>query len=173
LLETSLQAFGASSSADRFLIILSDGEATDEEWKSRIAEWKKKDIRVIGLGVGTPAGGMIPDSNGQFVKDERGAVVLSKLESATLQELARETKGVYRDASTWVDVAALVNETIAQGRRKLWWRKTRFASSSGFQWPLAFGLWCLMVSICYELPVRPRPRDVRLSVQPSNRNPRR
>src|SRR5688500_7475476 len=112
LIETSLQAFGTSSSADRFMVILSDGEATDEDWKSRLDELKKKSIRVIGLGVGTPSGGMIPDSNGQFVKDERGAVVLSKLESATLQHLARETNGVYRDASAWVDLAALVNETI-------------------------------------------------------------
>ena len=164
LIETSLQAFGASSSADRFLVILSDGEATDQEWKSRIDELKKKEIRVIGLGVGTPAGGMIPDANGQFVKDERGAVVLSKLESATLQELARETNGVYRDSSTWVDVAALVNETIDKGRKGDFVEKNTIRLVERFQWPLALGLWCLMVSICYEFPVRPRPRDVRLPV---------
>src|SRR6185503_15254612 len=64
LIETSLQAFGASGSADRFLVILSDGEATDEDWKSRLDDLKKKGIRVIGLGVGTTSGGMIPDSNG-------------------------------------------------------------------------------------------------------------
>src|SRR5690606_22745884 len=91
LLEASLQAFGTSSAADRFLVILSDGEATDDDWKKQVEELKKKNIRVIGLGVGTPTGGMIPDSSGQFVKDERGAVVLSRLESATLEELARNT----------------------------------------------------------------------------------
>ena len=62
LIEASLQAFGASGSADRFLVILSDGEATDDEWKSRAEELKKKNIRVIGLGVGTPAPwAMVPD----------------------------------------------------------------------------------------------------------------
>ena len=40
--------------------------------------------------------------------DDRGAVVLSKLESATLEELANATNGVYRDASSWVDLAALL-----------------------------------------------------------------
>jgi Ca-activated chloride channel homolog len=163
LIEASLQAFGTSGSADRFLVILSDGEATDEEWKSRLDELKKKNIRVIGLGVGTPSGGMIPDSSGQFVKDERGAVVLSKLESATLQQLARETNGVYRDASAWVDVAALVNETIEQGRKGQFVEKNTVRLVERFQWPLALGLWCLIVSFCYEFPVRPRPRDVRLS----------
>ena len=163
LLEASLQAFGASGSADRFLVILSDGEATDEEWKSKIEELKKKGIRVIGLGVGTPAGGMIPDGSGQFVKDERGAVVLSKLESATLQQLAKETNGAYRDASAWVDVAALVSETIETGRKGQFVEKNTVRLVERFQWPLAFGLWCLVVSFCYEFPVRPRPRDVRLS----------
>jgi Ca-activated chloride channel homolog len=170
LIETSLQAFGASGSADRFLVILSDGEATDEDWKSRIDELKKKSIRVIGLGVGTSTGGMIPDSSGQFVKDERGAVVLSKLESATLQQLAHETNGVYRDASAWVDVAALVNETIEKGRKGQFVEKNTVRLVERFQWPLAFALWCLVVSFCYEFPVRPRPRDVRLT-HPAGKQP--
>lgn len=163
LIETALQAFGSSGSADRFMIVLSDGEATDEDWKAKVDELKKKSIRVIGLGVGTPAGGMIPDGTGQFVKDERGAVVLSKLESATLQELARATGGVYRDASAWVDLAGLVNETIEAGRKGQFVEKNTIRLVERFQWPLAFGLWCLFVSFCYEFPVRPRPRDIKLA----------
>jgi Ca-activated chloride channel family protein len=170
MLETSLQAFGTSSSADRFLVILSDGEATDDEWKSRIEELKKKNIRVLGLGVGTSGGGMIPDGSGQFVKDERGAVVLSKLESGTLQQLAQETDGIYRDASAWVDVNALVKETIETGRKGQFVEKNTVRLVERFQWPLAFGLWCLFVSFCYEFPVRPRPRDVRLTSETGNRS---
>lgn len=162
LIDTSLQAFTASGSADRFLVILSDGEATDEEWKSKLDELKKKSIRVIGLGVGTAGGGMIPDANGQFVKDERGAVVMSKLESATLQQLAQSTEGVYRDASAWVDLAGLVNQTIEAGRKGQFVEKNTIRLVERFQWPLAFGLWCLLMSFCYEFPVRPRPRNVTL-----------
>src|SRR5271170_2639025 len=61
LIDTSLEAFAGGSSADRYLIILSDGEATDDDWKERIPDLAKRGIRVIGLGVGTSAGGMIPD----------------------------------------------------------------------------------------------------------------
>lgn len=166
LIEASLQAFTASGSADRFLVILSDGEATDDEWKGRVEELKKKDIRVIGLGIGTAAGAMLPDGTGQFVKDERGAVVLSKLESATLQELARATGGVYRDASAWVDLAGLVNETIEAGRKGKFVEKNTVRLVERFQWPLALGLWCLFVSFCYEFPVRPRVRDIALRAMP-------
>lgn len=163
LLDTSLEAFGAAGAADRFLVVLSDGEATDEDWRERVEPLRKKGVRVIGLGLGTAAGAMIPDEGGGFVKDDRGAVVLSKLESATLQELARETQGTYRDASAWIDLADLVRETVARGRRGDFVEKNTVRLVERFQWPLALGLWCLLVSFWYEFPVRPRVRDLRMA----------
>lgn len=163
LLDASLQAFSATNSADRFLVILSDGEATDDDWKSQVTKLKGKGIRVLGLGVGTAEGAMIPDGSGGLVKDERGAVVMSKLESATLQELARATDGVYRDASSWVDLAGLVRETIETGRRGEFVEKNTVRLVERFQWPLALAVWLLGVSLYYEFPVRPRTRDLRLA----------
>ena len=162
LLDTSLQAFGTTAAADRFLIILSDGEATEDDWKSGIDDLKKKSIRVIGLGVGTAAGAMIPDGKDGFMKDERGAVVLSKLESGTLQQLAQVTGGVYRDASTWLDLATLLKETVEAGQKGRFLEKNTVRLAERFQWPLALGLWCLLLSLCYEFPVRPRPRAIAL-----------
>ena len=162
LIDTSVAAFGTSA-ADRYLIILSDGEATDDDWRSEAAELKKKGIRVIGLGVGTTAGAMIPDGAGAFVKDQRGAVVLSKLESGTLQELASVTGGTYRDASTWLDLAGVLNATVEAGQKGKFLEKNTIRLVERFQWPLAFGLWCLLVSFCYEFPVRPRPRALKLA----------
>jgi Ca-activated chloride channel family protein len=170
LIDTALGAFGGSATADRFLIVLSDGEATDDNWKSRVGEFKTKGIRVIALGVGTATGAMIPDGAGGLVKDERGAVVLSKLESATLQELAQVTGGVYRDASAWVDLATLLKETVEAGRKGQFVEKNTVRLVERFQWPLAFGLWCLFVSFCYEFPVRPRVRDLKLT--PDDRGPK-
>lgn len=167
LLDASVQAFSATNAADRFLVILSDGEATDTEWKNKVAELKAKNVRVLGLGVGTPGGAMIPDGAGGLVKDERGAVVMSRLESATLQELAQATGGVYRDASAWVDLAALVNETIEAGRKGQFVEKNTVRLVERFQWPLALGVWFLFVSFCYEFPVRPRVRDLKLAGKPA------
>ena len=167
LLDTAIQAFGTSGSADRFLVVLSDGEALDENWKDRLPALKTKGIRVIGLGIGTPGGGMIPDGTGGFVKDERGAVVLSKLEPETLQALTSATGGVYRDASTWLDLAALIRETVDAGQKGKFLEKNTVRLVERFQWPLALALWCLIVSFYYEFPVRPKPRAIRLT--PENR----
>ena len=162
LIETALAAFG-NGTADRYLIVLSDGEATDDDWQSAATELKKKGIRVISLGIGTASGAMIPDGAGAFVKDERGAVVLSKLESNTLQELASVTGGTYRDASSWIDLAGVLKSTVEAGQKGKFMEKNNVRLVERFQWPLAFGLWCLLASFLYEFPVRPRPRTLKLA----------
>jgi Ca-activated chloride channel family protein len=163
LIDTALGAFASTAAADRFLIVLSDGEATDDNWRSRLDELKEKGIRVIGLGVGTAAGAMIPDGSGGFVKDERGAVVLSKLESGTLRELAEKTNGVYQDASNWVDLVGLINSTVEAGRKGRFLEKNTVRLVERFQWPLALALWFLCVSFYYEFPVKPKPRELKLT----------
>lgn len=163
LIETAMDAFGSTSSADRFLVVLSDGEATTDDWRERVPELKTKGIRVIGLGVGTTAGAMIPDGSGGLVKDERGAVVLSKLESGTLRELADTTTGVYQDASNWIDVAALVSATVESGKKGEFTEKNTIRLVERFQWPLGLALWLLLVSFYYEFPVRPKPRNLKLT----------
>jgi Ca-activated chloride channel homolog len=171
LIDASIGAFGSSGAADRFLVILSDGEATEDDWRDRAEQLKKKGIRVIGLGVGTSAGAMIPDGAGGLVKDERGAVVLSKLESGTLRQLAEMTNGVYQDASTWIDLAALVNSTVESGKKGDFTEKNTIRLVERYQWPLAFAVWCLLVSLYYEFPVRPKPRNLQLTPAPTGANP--
>lgn len=158
LIQTSLAAFNQTTSADRFLIILSDGEATDDTWRAAAEALKKKNIRVIGLGIGTASGAMIPDGPNAFVKDERGAVVLSKLEPATLHDLADLTGGVYRDASAWVDLASLIQSTVAAGQKGKFMEKNSVRLVERYQWPLAAALLCLVASFWREFPVRPKPR---------------
>jgi len=166
LIDTAVEAFGGGSSADRFLVILSDGEATDDDWKDRIGELAKRGIRVIGLGVGTSAGGMIPDGAGGFMKDENGAVVLSKLEDATLRKLANATHGAYRDASGWVDLAQVLSSTVEEGRKGRFVEHDSVRLVERYQWALAQALICLYASFCLEFPVRPKSRSMRLTGPP-------
>lgn len=165
LLSTAVSAFGGSNAADRFLIILSDGEAQTDTWRKHIDELKAKGIRVLGLGIGTSEGAMIPDGSGAFMKDERGAVVLSKLNPVTLRELAGKTNGVYADASSWVDLAQLIQATVDQGRRGDFKESSRIRLAERFQWPLAAALAFFLLSFWREFPVRPKPRPIQLAVK--------
>ena len=161
MLEASMQAFGTSTS-DRYLILLSDGESTEDDWKGLTESLKTKGVRVIGLGVGTAQGSFIPDGAGGFIKDERGAVVLSRLNSATLQELAQVSGGAYADASAWVDLSALLKKTVEAGRKGEFAEKNTTRLVERFQWFLAPGLLLLIVSFWAEFPVRPRERALPL-----------
>lgn len=161
MLETSIEAFGTSA-ADRYLIVLSDGESTEEGWKDLSASLRNKGIRVIGLGIGTASGSFIPDGSGGLIKDERGAVVLSRLNSSTLQELAQTTGGAYTDASAWIDLPALLRSTVEAGRTGEFSEKNTARKIERFQWFLAPALLLLLVSFWAEFPVRPRERALPL-----------
>jgi len=163
MLAAAAGAFSEGTGADRFLIVLSDGGATDEDWRAQLPALAKKGIRVLGLGVGTAKGGFIPDGSGGFMKDETGAVVLAKLESQTLQELADKTGGVYRDASTWIDLPALLQSTVEAGRKGGFVERNTIRFVERYQWALAPALVCLALSFWWEFPVRPKPRAIRLS----------
>lgn len=163
LIDTALSAFGTNSSADRFLIILSDGEATENNWKDAAAELKERGVRVLSLGVGTAEGAIVPDGAGGYVKDERGAVVLSKLEPATLQQLAEITHGTYRDASAWVDLAQLIQSTVDTGKKGSFREERQVRLVERFQWALAPAFLLFLWSFWREFPVHPKARDVKLA----------
>jgi Ca-activated chloride channel homolog len=169
MLETSIQAFGTST-ADRYLIVLSDGESTEDGWKELGDTLRTKGIRVIGLGIGTAAGAFIPDGAGAFVKDDRGAVVLSRLESSTLQQLAQTSGGAYADASAWIDLPALLRNTIETGQKGEFAERNTQRRIERFQWFLAPALLLLLLSFLMEFPVRPRERALPLG--PTRRKPR-
>jgi Ca-activated chloride channel homolog len=165
LLETTVSAFGTSNAADRFLIVLSDGEAQSDTWQKHVGELKTKGIRVLSLGIGTEAGAIIPDGHGAFVKDDRGAVVLSKLNNSTLRELAEKTDGRYTDASSWVDLSQLIESTVDQGRRGEFKETSHVRLAERFQWPLGAALALFLLSFWREFPVRPKPRMIKLAAK--------
>jgi Ca-activated chloride channel family protein len=171
MLRAVIDAFSAGGTADRYLIVLSDGESQTDTWRDFVDDLRKKNIRVIGLGVGTAQGAFIPDASGGYVKDERGAVVLSKLNSATLQELASATNGVYTDASAWVDLGALLKQTVEAGHRGEFKERIQVRQLERFQWALAPALLCLLLSLWREFPVRPRARSLPLATDTGKRIP--
>ena len=169
LLTAAEEAFGpatgsspdAPATADRYLIILSDGEAQDDTWKPLAEKLVARGVRVIALGLGTPAGAMVPDGKGGLIKDDRGAAVLSRLDASTLQELARLSDGTYRDASTWIDLPALLKETVSRGRTARTTTDTAPRREELFAWFLAPALALLAAALLREFPVTPRARQLR------------
>jgi Ca-activated chloride channel family protein len=88
----------------KVLVLISDGEDHDSKIKEAINEAKKTDLKIITIGIGTLAGSPIPikDENStvkDYVRDIQGQVVISKINSTLLKNVADETDGKYFDAS--------------------------------------------------------------------------
>lgn len=158
MLRAASEAFGAQGDGDRYLVVLSDGEAQDTDWQQLVPTLRQRGIRVIGLGVGTPQGALVPAADGGILEDESGKAVLSKLEPATLQALAEQTGGTYRDAATWVDIADLVSGTVATGRAGTYVEERRVRLEDRFQWFLAPALLLFLLSYWLEFPLAPLAR---------------
>ena len=73
------------------LLLVMDGDAEPETLET-IKQVASKGRKISVLGVGTEEGAPIPETGG-FVKDETGAIVVTKLDSASLQAAARAGGG--------------------------------------------------------------------------------
>ncbi len=115
--ETAIRSFPNEKNKYRVIIILSDGEVTEGEIDQAIQMAKKEEVRIYTVGTGTPDGEPIPlqSSDGKtsgYKKDQRGEVVITKLNEATLQKLAKETNGLYFKASPSETEAEVIYQHI-------------------------------------------------------------
>ncbi len=165
MLRAALEAYSTEGESDRFLVVLSDGEAHDERWREALDALAQRRIRVLALGLGTAEGALLELPGGGVMKDERGAAVLSRLEPATLEALASATGGVYRDAALWVDLGELVESSVARGREGRFAETREPRRVERFQWLLLPGLACWFLAGWLELPARPRVRSLRPAQQ--------
>ncbi len=98
------------------LVLLSDGEDTVDTPLTAARDARKKNILVITVGVGTPAGGPIPDPKGDsgLWQDANGKHVISKLNSASLQRFAQATGGGFFLMGSGADLSAFARETASK-----------------------------------------------------------
>lgn len=114
--ETARRTIEEVGSGNAALILLSDGE--DELFQpAGITQGTAEDNPVIhALGIGTPQGAPIPDSLGGYIKDERGNIVISKLQEGNLRALAERTGGYYsRAVLSNSDIEHVLNSVSDQG----------------------------------------------------------
>jgi Ca-activated chloride channel family protein len=162
MLRTSLEAYSQLEGVERYLLVISDGEAFDSQWVGAISALKDKGVRVIALSIGTAAGAVMPTENNSVVKDRSGNEVLSRVNPATLQRLAKDTGGVYLNANSWVNLAdVLKNLRASQPKGQIIHKKDETKLVDRFRWPLVPAVLLLFLSFWRELPVRPRNRAMK------------
>lgn len=97
-----------TSQKSKIIILISDGEDFGEDTGDIVNEIEKKDIKLFTLGIGTEKGSQILSGRG-YKTDAQGNVVISKLNPASLKNLAKQTNGQYFEiGETSNDVSRLI-----------------------------------------------------------------
>ncbi len=142
-LRTAIAAFPADRTADRVILLITDGEDHEGDPLALLPELKDKGIRVYTIGIGTLEGEMVPagDNQGGYFKDRQGQIVKTALKEDVLQKLALGTGGTYvRSAPGDTGLERVFNESIANLKRSEQENRTAKIYEERFVWPIAAAL---------------------------------
>ena len=95
-LEQALLAFSSDTeqSHGRVIILITDGENHEDDAIAVAERAAQQGVRIFTIGIGTPEGAPI-QIGGEFIKDENGEMVVSKLNEEMLAQIADITGGAY------------------------------------------------------------------------------
>lgn len=145
---TAISAFNPKSNAEKAIILITDGEHTGPKDPIKAAQnAAAAGIKLFCIGVGDVQGVPLKEDTGGFTKDSTGRIVLSKLDEATLKEMAKEGRGMYVPSVAGdMDLDAIYTKeirgkmtaaTLSGGRRKV--------HQNRYQWPLFIAIVLLLV----------------------------
>jgi Ca-activated chloride channel family protein len=93
-LQLATLSFSSQSEQSRVIVLITDGENHEDDAIEAARVAKEQGIRIYTIGIGTPEGAPIK-IDGEFVKDENGEMVVSKLNEQMLEQIATSTEGAY------------------------------------------------------------------------------
>src|SRR6185503_5332243 len=98
-IDTARAAFKERNDNYKILILFTDGEDNDGRAVETAQRAAKDGMRIFTIGVGTANGELlkITDAKGRtdYVRDDQGNVIKSRLNEQLLQEIARGSQGFY------------------------------------------------------------------------------
>ena len=97
-IDLGMRSFSPASDKSKALIIITDGENHEDDAIGMARGAADKGVVIHTIGIGSPAGSPIPLSTGgrtEYLKDQDGNTVITKLDEKVLQEIASITGGRY------------------------------------------------------------------------------
>ena len=91
-------SFSQREGVSQAMIIITDGENHDDYALTVAEQAAMRGVRIFTIGIGSPEGAPIK-INGDFIKDEKGEMVVSRLNEELLQSIAKVGNGAYVRAS--------------------------------------------------------------------------
>jgi len=158
-LAKGLDLFVDKDRRNKVMVLVSDGEDLEGDIEEAVGNAKAAGVVVHTVGVGTEAGQPVPDFDREgrrvgFKRDGSGTVVVSRLNPATLEAIARGTGGkAFRITPTDTSLSALA-AAIEGLEQKTLAREYSYRRKERFQVPLGVGLGSIALGLLLPLPAR-------------------
>jgi Ca-activated chloride channel family protein len=173
-LAKGLEAFVDQERRNKVMVLVSDGEDLEGEVEQAVRRAKEAGVVVHAVGVGTEGGQPVPDVDAEgrvtgYKRDESGGAVVSRLNLATLDAIARGTGGkAFRITPADTSLSGLASAIEGMEQKSLA-REYSYRRKERFQVPLAFGLACLALGLLLPPPPLRWPRLGQRSVRDASR----
>lgn len=147
-LDTALAAFERAGQGDQAILLVTDGE--DHEGKALEAARRaaERGVIIMCVGIGGEEGAPIRLASGDYKSDAQGHKVTTRLDAATLAEIARVTggKAVVTDRTGQMNLESLY-EQIHTLRKSEVESLDVILMEDRFQWPLALAIALLLAEL--------------------------
>ncbi len=148
-IDLSLQSFVGQDNKHKALVIITDGENHEDDAVEAAKKANEEGVVIHTIGMGSPDGAPIPVfHNGvqvDFMKDQDGNTVITKLDQAGLEKIAVEGKGIFVRASNSDDGLETIMKEIGKMNKKSFGTKQFSNYEDRFQYFIGAGLLLLII----------------------------
>lgn len=118
-LQQSDKAMDTKEKKYKSIVLISDGEDHEKNAESMAKKLNDDGVIIYTVGIGTAAGGPIPDPvTNSFKTDENGQTVITKLNAAALESIARAANGRYMQLENPEEDANLISGELNSMEKK-------------------------------------------------------
>lgn len=144
------KAFSMGNQNHKILVLITDGEDLEANGVTEAKRVADEGVKIYTVGVGTTGGELIPiknESGGtEFVKDENGQVVKSRLDETRLKQIAEETGAFYEPLGQRGEgLERIYEKGLADIPKEELSSKMNKVYNEQFQWPLSLSILCLIL----------------------------
>ena len=143
--------FNDENQTNRVLCVISDGEDHEIQNNNLSDIAKESGITIISIGVGSPNGAPIPIKENDIVKsykkDDKGEVVITKLNENILKDMATQTGGIYFKGDNTSSVVSSIVDELKEMDKQEFESKQFVSFKDQFQWFLFVGLFLIILDV--------------------------
>ena len=143
--------FNDENQTNRVLCVISDGEDHENQNNNLSDIAKESGITIISIGVGSTNGAPIPIKENNIVKtykkDEKGEVVITKLNENILNDMATQTGGIYFKGDNTNLVVNNIVDKLKEMDKQEFESKQFVSFKDQFQWFLFVGLFLIILDV--------------------------